>query len=52
MAEIWVASTIRLSIGASFAIEIAPNPEPMCRHITTSSSDRVWNTGPQYSMSW
>ena len=29
------------------AMLIAPKPVPMCRHITTFSSDRVRNTGPQ-----
>jgi hypothetical protein len=41
-----------LSIGALGAMLIAPNPVPMCRHITTFSSDRVWNTGPQYWSLW
>ena len=40
-----------LSIGAFGAMLIAPNPVPMCRHITTFSCESVRNTGPQYSSS-
>ena len=52
IADTWVARMIMLSIGALGAMLIAPKPVPMCRHITTFSSDRVRNTGPQYSSSW
>lgn len=38
---------IKLSIGAFGAMLIAPKPVPMCRHMTTFSSDSVVNTGPQ-----
>lgn len=47
IAETWVARMIRLSIGALGAMLIAPNPVPMCRHITTFCSHSVRNTGPQ-----
>lgn len=46
MAEIWVARMMRLSMGALGAMLIAPKPVPMCRHITTFSSDSARNTGP------
>ena len=36
-----------LSIGASGALLMAAKPWPMCRHITTCSSDTASKTGPQ-----
>jgi hypothetical protein len=46
-ADTCVARMIRLSMGASGALLIALKPWPMCRHITTCSSDTARKNGSQ-----